>query len=234
MTSHRAVPVSVEPPPERRAGFRRRWGWFAALHHALVQRLLSSLGLRIYGIYSRAITPHDGPDPVVPGYSFQLYQRGDASALLAAARRPELEITEAFVDKAFGKGDVCEAILFNQEVVSFSWAAFSTTHDHDGVYIEFNAGYRYAYFAFTLPEHRGRHLPRQFKPFRDRHCLARGCAHSIAYISVDNHSSIRSALAAGNRRIGFAGYLKRGRVFVPFRTRGVSRSGLRFVDIAPP
>lgn len=234
MTPRPAVPVPIDPASAGPTGFRHRWGWLAAVQHQIVQRLSGSLGLRIYNIYTRPITPPVGPDPLVPGYTFRLYQAGDSAALLADAKRPELELTETFVSKAFGKGDVCEAILCNREIVSFTWAAFSPTHDHDGVYIEFDGRHRYAYFAFTLPEHRGRHLPRQFKPLRDRHCIARGCTHSISYISVDNRSSIRSAQASGNQRVGFAGYLKRGPLFVAFRTPGVKRSGLRFVGTMPP
>jgi hypothetical protein len=212
----------------RPPSFRRRWGWLAALHHSFVQRLSRSLGLHIYGIYIRPIEQIVGPDPIVPGFCFRLYQPGEAVALLADATRPELELTEVFVRKAFDKGDVCEAILFNGEIVSFSWSAFSPTHVQDGVHVVFDDRHRYAYFAFTLPEYRGRHLPRLFKPFRDRHCVSRGCTHSISYISVDNHSSVCSARAAGNRRIGFAGYLKRGALFFAFHTSKVRESGFRF------
>ena len=36
------------------------------------------------------------------------------------------------------------------------------------------------------------------------------------------------ATAIGNHRVGFAGYLKLGPIFVPFRTRAVREEGFRF------
>jgi hypothetical protein len=208
--------------------FRARWGWIAARQHAIVQRLQWMFGVHIYRIYGRPIEPLVGPQAIVPGFTFRVFQRGDEAALFAASARPELEITSSFVSEAFGKGDVCEAILCDGQIASFSWSAFTPTHDHDGVYIEFGDHCRYAYFAFTLPEYRGRYLPRLFKQSRDEYSSSRGCKYSISYISIDNRSSIRLALAAGNRVLGYAGYLKRGSFFLTLRSRGVRDSGLRY------
>ncbi len=207
--------------------YLQRWGLLAAMQHALIERLSHAAGLHLYGIYARPIDMQ-GPDPVAPDYVVRLFVQGDECALLAAAKRPELELTEHFVRAALGKGDVCAAVLKDGQIVSFSWAAFTPTHVHDGVYVSFDEGYRYGYFSFTLPEYRGCHLPRLASPQRDRYCTARGCTHGISYISLDNRSSMQMAMAAGNRRIGFAGYLKLGPVFVPFRTPGVRNHGFRF------
>jgi hypothetical protein len=208
--------------------YRQRWGLRAAVRHALIERLSGVAGLHLYGIYARPIHVLTGPDPVVPGYVVRLFARGDEQALLAAARNPELELTEHFVRTALGKSDVCAAILVDGQIVSFSWVAFTPTHVHDGVHVSFDTRDRYGYFAFTLPEYRGRHLLRLASPQRDRYCFDRGCTQGISYISVDNESSIQMATALGNRRIGFAGYLKLGPIFIPFRTPGVRERGFRF------
>jgi len=208
--------------------YRERWGLVAAAHAAFFHCLRRWLGLRVYGIYARPLTPPRGSDPAVPGFSYRLFEQDEAEALIARVKRPELDLPETFVRHALDKGDVCDAILHDDEVVSYGWSAFTPTHDAEGVYVGFGEKDRYGYKAFTLPEYRGRHLPRVFKPLRDRHCIARGCTHTVAFVAVDNRSSIRATLAQSYRRIGFAGYLKRGPFFWSFRTPGVRRRGFRF------
>jgi len=208
--------------------YRDRWGVLSAIRHALIQRLAYTFGIRIYGIYTRPVEPPVGPGPVVPGFIFRSYAAGDEIPLLAAAERPELGIDETFVRNAFAKGDVCDAIHYNGQIVSFHWAAFNATHDHDGVFIEFGDDYRYNYFSYTLPEFRGRHLPRLFKPLRDLNSVARGRTRCISYISIDNDASMRAAEGNGNRRVGFAGYVARGPLFVAFRTPGARNCPMRF------
>lgn len=224
----RSEPAVNEGAVDRRFRYRDRWGLYSAIRHALVQRLARTFGMRIYGIYTRPVEPPVGPGPVVPGFNFRSYSAGDEIALLAAAVRPELEITDTFVRSAFAKGDVCDAIHYNGQIVSFQWAAFNPTHDHDGVFIEFGANYRYNYFSYTLPEFRGRHLSRLFKVPRDLDSIARGRTRCIAYISIDNDASMRAAEGNGNRRVGLAGYMARGPLFVAFRTPGARNCPMRF------
>jgi len=204
--------------PPAASGYRARWGLIAAMQHRVIQALASRLGLRIYGIFSRPVATPIGPPPIVAGFAWRLLAAGDEKVLLTAACHSDLGITESFVRQAFAKGDVCDAVLHDGKIVAFSWSAFTPTHDHDGVYVEFGDAYRYTYFAFTLPAFRGRHLPRLFTPCRDRLCIERGRTHCISYISIDNRASMRSFIASGNRRIGFAGYWLCGPIFVPFRT----------------
>ena len=208
--------------------YRQRWGLSAAIQHSVVERLDQIAGFHLYGIYYRPVTPPAWPGPVVPGFEIRLFHQGDEQELLACAVRPELELTADFVNKALGKGDMCAAILENGQIVYFSWTAFTPTHVRDGVYVSFADRYRYGYFAFTLAEYRGRHLPRMASWQSDRYCVEHGRTHSISYISIDNQSSMRMAGAIGNRRIGFGGYWKRGPLFIPFRTYGVREHGFRF------
>ena len=212
--------------------YRERWGLVAAVHAAFFRCLRHRLGLRVYGIYARPLAPPKGLDHAMPSFSYRLFEQGEAEALIARAKRHELDLPEIFVRNALAKGDVCDAILHDDAVVSYGWSAFSPTHDSEGVYVGFGEKYRYGYKSFTLPEFRGRHLPRVFKPLRDGYCIARGCTHTVAFVAVDNRSSIRATLAQSYRRIGFAGYLKRGPIFWSFRTPGVRRCGFDF--FVPP
>ena len=185
------------------------------------------LGIRIYGIYARPLTPPDS-EPDLPEFSDRIYDARDLEALLELTKRPELEMPEAFVRRALAKGDVCEAVVHKGEIVSYCWMAFTPTHDSDGVYVDFGERHRYGYKGFTLPQFRGRHLRRYYNPFTDAYCISRGATHAIAFVDVSNQASMRSTIGMGNRRIGFAGYLKRGRLFIPFRTPAVRRRGFRF------
>ena len=80
-------------------------------------------------------------------------------------------MSEEFVRHAFGKGDVCGAVLYDAEIVSYTWVAFTPTHESDGVYVEFAGNYRYSYKGLTLPEFRGRHLRRYYNRFSDAYCV---------------------------------------------------------------
>jgi len=164
----------------------------------------------------------------VPGFTYRVFEPGEADALIGRVKRPELGLSEAFIRAALDKGDACNATLYNDEVVSFDWSAFTPTRVSEGVYVGFGQGFRYGYFAFTLPEFRGRHFARRFKAVKDLYSIARGCRHTIAYIDLDNISSVNSAIATGHRRIGFAGYWKRGPIFVAFRTRGAREHEFQF------
>ncbi|MGB7540719.1 MAG: hypothetical protein WBM28_01735 [Burkholderiales bacterium] len=205
-----------------------RWGPVAAVHATVFRILRWWLGLRVCGIYVRPLAPAKSPDPAIPGFSYRLFEQGEADALIARAKRPELDLPEIFVRNALDKRDACHAILYDEEVVSYVWSAFTPTHDSEGVYVGFGDKDRYAYKALTLPEFRGRHLPRVFKSLRDGYGIARGCTHTIAFVAVENRSSIRSTAAQGYRRIGFAGYWKRGPFFAAFRTQGVRWRGFHF------
>ncbi len=208
--------------------YRQRWGLIAAIHHRAAQWLASRLGVRVYAIFVRPLDQSTGPIPDVPGFELRTFRRGDASALLRAAKLDELGLTEEFAQAAFAKGDECEAILCNGDIVSFTWTAYTPTHDHDGVFIDFGAQSRYVYFGYTAEAFRGRRLPILFKPMRDRNSRARGCTQSVSYVAVDNRSSTRLVRASGHVRVGHALYVKKGSFFAAFHTRGVRDAGVRF------
>jgi hypothetical protein len=209
--------------------YRERFGLAATLQSAVLRRLRRWFGLRVYGIYARRLKSNPGPDAVVPGFRARLFEQREAEVLLAHAKSPDLQLSERFVRHALDKGDVCLAILADDEIISYTWCAFTPTHDDDGVFVRFDSTDRYAYNTFTLREYRGRHLLRYFTPIRDRYCIdVRGRPRSISFIDLDNRSSIRASLSIGSRRIGAAGYLKWGRVFWPFTTAGARANNFHF------
>lgn len=218
----------------RNLTYRQRWGLLAAVQTAILNRLHDWFGLHIFGLYSRQLNIWEMPKAGVPGFSFRLFVQGEDEALIAHVKRPELGLSPQFIRLALEKGDVCNAILHDGMVVAYSWSAFTPTHVADGVYADFGKKCRYGYKFFTLPEYRGQHLPREFKSCRDQYCLnVRGCTHSIALVAFDNRSSIHAFQALGNCRVGFAGYLKRGRKFWSFITPGARKLGFDLFLPAP-
>ena len=210
-----------------------RWGILAGIQAVIFRRLREWLGLRVYGIYVRPILP-DRDTSLPPGFTYRIFEGKDLEAMLPYIEDRSLGISEAFVRSAFGKGDACDAIFHDGKIVSYTWIAFNPTHDSDGVFVEFRKGDRYGYKGLTRPEYRGQHLRR--RPQSDEFCHRRGCTHVISFVDVINRSSVRSTSARGNVRIGYAGYLKRGGVFLPFRSRAVRHRRFRFFvpDLAPP
>lgn len=202
---------------------------FRTLHMGIGWRLRKWLGLHIYGIYARPLGAPAAAQPSKDsGYTLRVFESGDLDALLGCASDPRLDLGEAFVRDAFAKGDACATVFSDGRVVSYNWMAFTPTHDQHGVHVDFRPTYRYAYKAFTVPEFRGRHLIRLLKAAVDDYCLRRGRVSSITFVAIDNYASIRYTLGVGNHRIGFAGYLKLGAIFLPFRTTGVRSEGFRF------
>ena len=213
----------------RELSYRQRWGFPAAIVSALLRRLRDWLGFRVYGTYTRQLSLSPNLVVAPPGCSYRRFVDGEADALIACAQCPGLDLPPLFVCHALEKGDVCEAILIDGRIVSYSWSAFTPTHDDDGVYVFIDEKYRYDYKWLTLPEYRGHHLSRLFKPLGDRYCAeVRGCTHSVVIASIDNWSSIKSIIAQGYCRIGFVGYLKRGTFFWSLSTPRVRRHGFRF------
>jgi hypothetical protein len=209
---------------------RQRFGLIATLPGEFFRRLRWRFGLRLYGVYVRTLVRaevrHDFPDD----FSLRAFTLDSEAELLSLAKRSELQLTPDFVHTALARGDVCSAIIYDDEIVAFDWSAFSATPARvvESVYVDFNQQCRYGYFAYTLPEFRGRHLFRIFLAAKDRYFIERGLTYSIAFIATDNLSSIHYAQANGNRRVGFAGFLQRGLLFIPFRTPGASHYDFRF------
>jgi hypothetical protein len=228
MMASKTTDIPAGMPPliaESEPRYWQRWGLLPGIQAAIFRRLRQWLGLHVYGVHVRPIRP-DRDTSLPPGFTYRIFEGKDLEAMLPYIKDPSLGISEDFVRTAFGKGDVCDAIFHDDEIVSYTWISFSPTHHSDGVFIEFRKGDRYGYKALTRSEYRGQHLRR--RPQSDEYCHRRGCTHVIGFIDVINRSAIRASYARGNNRIGYAGYLKRGKVFFPFRSPAVRRRGFRF------
>lgn len=213
--------------------YARRWGLLRAVRRGIARRLHDWLGLRISGVFARPLCVVEMTrPPELAEYTHRVFEPADQEELLAYATDPRFDIDERFVRSAFGKGDVCRAFFRGDTMVASGWIAFSPTHAERGIFVAFPPKHAYQYKAYTLSEFRGLHLWRWFEPELHRYCLQRGCTSTIAFIAVDNDSSIRNSRAMGAQLIGYAGYLKLGRFFLPFHSPAVLRCGFRF--FVPP
>lgn len=220
-----AVPTFTDAETSGSA-FRRRFGTAAWLLRALHGRVRARLGLHVCGIYRRRLRP--GPADLPPGYQHRIFRRGDAQALLACALRPELGLTRRFVVDALRHDHACSAVLHDGEIVSFTWLSTSPTRVDDEVHVETAPTDCYSYFHYTLPAHRGLHLPRRCAPAADAEAVARGCTHGVSYIAVDNAASVRLTTSLGGRRVGWASHFKLLGRIVALHDAGVRATGFRF------
>jgi GNAT superfamily N-acetyltransferase len=147
--------------------------------------------------------------------------------LLRAAKEMPSQLSRNFIDSALSSG-LCVAAFVDSKLVAFSWSAFTQVKMNEELWVGFDWPYRYAYKAYTHPEHRGRGIIEAILYYSDDICLDRGFTHSIAYVETDNYPSISAGSKLGNRRVGYVGYLRLFRRSYPFRTRGAKKHSFRF------
>ena len=133
------------------------------------------------------------------------------------------------VEAALSRGDICAAAFRNDRMVAYTWRSFSTAPHVDGLWVEFERPYRYGYKMFTHPDCRGQHLQEAIGGLTDAMCIERGYTRSISFVETHNYPSVATDLRRGNRRVGWAGYLKLFGWVFPFRSPGARRHTFRFV-----
>jgi hypothetical protein len=159
------------------------------------------------------------------GLRIDIPSRGE---LLQAARELPDELTEAFIDDAASRGDVCVAAFHGGHVVAWAWRSFTTAPHADGVWVRLDPPYCYSYKWYTRPEYRGRRVLTRVCRYGDELSRDRGCRRAAWFIETHNYPSLRASRRLGARTVGYAGYLKLFGKSYPFRTPGVLPHGFRF------
>jgi GNAT superfamily N-acetyltransferase len=139
-----------------------------------------------------------------------------------------LELSPRSVRAAFSRGDVCVGAVDGERLVAYQWLAFGATPHVAGIWVQFNPNACYAYRRFVLPAYRGRRIALSLSHHADAPSAARGRNSIVAFINLRNDASWRAAARAGNRTIGYAGYVELGKRFISLCSTGVQRSGFRF------
>ena len=157
-----------------------------------------------------------------------VYKLCEQGELLEWSSDLELELEPAKVGAAFGRGDSCVGAFLGERLIGYVWYSFGDTPHTADIWVRIPRCARYAYKALIRRGERGRRLGQEMYERAGAICPLRGRSIGITFIYVDNVPSIRAAEKVGWRTAGFAGYLRKGRVFVPFRSPAVRRIDFRF------
>jgi len=192
--------------------------------------LLHSMGLRLWVVHARALEP----DFVIPpehAARYEFRRVGLEEALAQSRSNPNLNMSEAFLQSAFRRGDICVGAFDQGRLVAYAWRTLDQAPVEGEVWLKIvRPACRYGYKALVLSEYRGQRLNRTVRSFYDREMVAMGILQNVAYIDLHNLASMRSHQGLRRERIGYAGYFRRRRVWTTFRTPGV-RGYIQFVRI---
>ncbi len=216
-----------------------RWGWRRKLFDVLMRRLSGVLVLT--AVVSRPL--QQGNSAIAADQT--LKSQSDTQLVVRDAAGREIVqrlATRADLDKfaqhmpegmkvwALGTepdyDNVCWGVFVDGEMASMAWRAYRDAPMKDGLTVGFAPHCRYGLNAYTRPEFRGQHLFNQQQA--DALCATRGCTDMVAFVDVNNYSSLTRTKRSGSKVVGYAGYLKLGQQVLPFRTPGAKRYSFRF------
>ena len=190
--------------------------------------MLQSMGLHLWVVHVRPLAS----DFVIPPEHAQRYEFRRvmfAEALAQSRGNPQLNMSQAFLESAFGRGDICVGAFDAGRLVAYTWRSLDRAPIEDGLWLKIvRPNCRYGYKALVLAEYRGQRLNETVRSFYDREMVAMGVRQNVAYIDLHNLPSLKAHRGLRRERIGFAGYFRRRQVWGTFRTPGVRRY-FRFV-----
>jgi hypothetical protein len=205
------------------------WGLKRALHWE-VMNLLSKLGVRVHyvtvGSDMREILGEDEP-VVPPGYETRMI--GLEELRPYADRTPGLATDD--LEAMFGRGDVCTANFFGDELVGFSFSSFTRARATSQLDVLIPDGFRYGYKAWTHPDHRRANLSRMRGYTRRRTLPFDHDRRSISYIETHNYPSLLHGYRhprLRSLRMGLVGWITVFGRQIPFASRRARWIGLEF------
>ena len=204
----------------------KNWGLWPTLYVKLINGLKRFLGLHLYGVHAG---PHGagGEMPTLPP-DFDLHILAPHE-IWGHVNRPGLDFREPSVAAALARGDVCVGAFNRGQLVAYTWRALRGPVPHTGGWeVTWNPGLVYRYKALTLPEYRGLHINEALGKTVDGYLAAQGHSMGVAFVETHNLSSMRTLVRKGRRLIGYAGYVQRFGLFVPFRMPGCGQLGFAF------
>ena len=204
----------------------KRYGVLQTLQRSLVQLLGRLFTFEICRVSS-------GIDEVIEmpklpeGYRLRYVKQKEFNGNRSA------ELAHLDFDWAFERGDVCTAVYFHDEIISFGFDARQSTRVRDCIAFSFPEGYRYGYASYTAPSHRGKRLASA--KWRSARVL-RACLgieeQSVYYVNIANlqsRSTDRDRPGKTSVLLGYSGYVKIGSRFHCFRSWGCYKIGVGFV-----
>ena len=201
----------------------KRWGLRKFLYACMLRAL--SPWLFFCAVERRPLVTNPQLPVLAPGRSVRDATRQELESLVDD---PVYETTKSFIRDAIGCGAHCVAVFQGDKIIAYSWRAYSTAPHVEGLWVEVSPKHRYGFKAFTHPDYRRQQLHHTISLKSDADSIRRGCTHSIGFIETHNYPSLLSNAKRGNKRVGYAGYVRVHGRFFTFRTRGAKQHGFRF------
>ena len=209
---------------------KREWGFKRALHWEQMN-LLATLGIRVHyvdvGASIRQIVGEEEPE-VPPGYETRMVDFDD---LLAYSERVP-DLSQEFLETAFGRGDIGSANFYAGELVGFAFWSYTRARVTDQLDVLVPEGFRYSYKTWTHPNHRRANLSSMRSYVRRRTRRAPHEERVISYTETHNYPSLlhgyRHPRMRG-QRMGFCGWITVFGRQIPFNSRRARWVGFEFV-----
>lgn len=191
-----------------------------------MELLRRAIGFRLYRVQISEELPIEMPD-LPPEYETRVVGLPD---ILAWCDKPGY-FTRDFLEEAFAAGHIATCNFYRGGLVGYSFNALDRARVTPQIDAIIGPQYRYAYAAWTHPDHRRKHLG-EARRFVRRQCAPRPASlRGIAYIETDNFPSLANATRNGRHpvRVGYCGHVTwRGKDY-PFTGRVAKRFGFRLV-----
>ena len=113
-----------------------------------------------------------------------------------------LDLDDAFLRDAATRGDLCYAITWGSDLVSYGWYSKRPTSIADDLVLHFDEAWVYMFKGLTLPEYRGNRL-HAIGMARALEAYEREGSNGIlSYVESNNFASLRSCYRMGYQDIG--------------------------------
>jgi hypothetical protein len=168
------------------------------------------------------------PPRIPAGYQVRMVGRDD---LLPYAGRVT-DLSAGFLDVAFGRGDVCVASFFGDELVGISFQSGGRAKVTEQLDILVPEGFRYTYKTWIHPAHRRRNLSQAQTYVRTRARAAADLDRGLWYVETHNYASLLHGYRHPRDRyldMGLIGWISWFGREIPFRTRRAAWLGVELV-----
>jgi hypothetical protein len=128
--------------------------------------------------------------------------------LIEFVKDRELDMDEAFIKKAFAKGDECFGIFRGPILVNYAWYSKSPTYIDNELILHFKNDYVYVYKAYTRKNYRGQHLPAMRAANALGYYSNEGFKGLIAYVESVNYDALKCVYRVGYKDFGMTYVLK--------------------------
>lgn len=194
-----------------------------AYSFTILQRLVDFEVMRVYVAQGSPTMRSEAPDCLTRCVTEAEYEAG-------------IKALEGDHDRrwAFDRGDRCFANFHGDKMVGYTFYGLSATVVRAGLEFRFPDTLIYAYASFTEPTHRGRRLSLVRANTRKRVDQEAGIQRRVVwYVVVDNYAAQAAGRLLGGVLTGYLGYVKLGRRFLCFSSRGCKRAGVSLVRTSP-